>query len=116
MRFLIDECTGPGVATWLKAAGHDVWSAHERGPGSTDEQLLTLAVREGRIVVTNDSDFGELIYRHGLPHVGVVFMRLDDERTASKIEVLSRLLSSYADRLSGAYVVVTERAVRFADG
>jgi hypothetical protein len=41
-------------------------------------------------------------------------MRLDDERAANKIEVLRRLLETYADRLAGHFVVVTEKRVRFA--
>ena len=40
-------------------------------------------------------------------------MRLDDERAANKIEVLRRLLETYADRLAGHFVVVTEKRVRF---
>jgi hypothetical protein len=42
-----------------------------------------------------------------------VFLRLQDERPASKIEVLQKLLDEYNDRLAGAFVVVTETHVRF---
>jgi predicted nuclease of predicted toxin-antitoxin system len=68
MRFLVDECTGPGVAAWLTANGHDVFSAYDQSPGAGDSGLLARAVAEERIVVTNDRDFGDMIFREGRPH------------------------------------------------
>lgn len=55
-----------------------------------------------------------MIFREARKHVGVVFMRLHDERTPSKIEVLSRLLDQYEAQLAGSFVVVTETTVRFS--
>jgi hypothetical protein len=49
-----------------------------------------------------------------MPHRGVVFLRLNDQRAANKIAVMQRLLEAYADRLAGQFVVVSERAVRIA--
>ncbi len=72
------------------------------------------AFTEGWILVTNDKDFGEKVYRERRPHRGVVFLRLNDERSAVKIETLRRLLTDYGNRLEGRFVVVTERQVRFA--
>ncbi len=112
MRFLVDECTGPGVAAWLRQRGHDVYSVYEQARGTEDTILLIQASAEDRILITNDKDFGEKIFRDGLPHKGVVLLRLDDERVANKIAVLQKLLDGYADRLAGRFVVVSELAVR----
>jgi len=115
MRFLVDECTGPRVAEWLVSQGHDVFSVYDKSPGATDEDLLKQAVAEDRIVATNDRDFGELIFKHGQSHKGVVFLRLRDERTPSKIRAPASLLLSHTEeQLVGQFVVVTETQVRFA--
>jgi predicted nuclease of predicted toxin-antitoxin system len=114
MRFLVDECTGPGVAAWLREQGHEVFSVYEQSRGAEDTALLQKAFHEGWIVVTNDKDFGEKVFRDRLPHKGIVFLRLEDERTANKIEVLKRLLAGHADQLEGRFVVATERGVRIA--
>lgn len=79
-----------------------------------DHDIVQKAFAEHRILITNDKDFGERIYRERQPHRGVVLLRLDDERAAIKIDVLRQLLASYADRLVDQYVVVTETRVRFA--
>lgn len=114
MRFLVDECAGPGVAAWLRAQGHDVFSIYEEARGADDDEVIRRAHAEDRILITNDRDFGEKIYREGRPHRGVVFMRLEDERAANKIAVLERLLENHAGRLADRFVVVTETRVRFA--
>jgi predicted nuclease of predicted toxin-antitoxin system len=114
MRWLVDECTGPTVARWLRAQGHEVYSVYDEARGLLDEEILNKAVAEEWILITNVKDFGEKVFRDRRSHKGVVFLRLNDERAANKIETLRQLLEGYADQLPGKYVVVTEKQVRFA--
>jgi predicted nuclease of predicted toxin-antitoxin system len=114
MRFLIDECTGSKVAEWLQGAGYEVFSVFDQARGVSDNEILAKAFFENWLLITNDKDFGEMIFRERRNHHGVVFMRLEDERPANKIEVLQRLIAAYADRLPEQFVVVTETKVRFA--
>lgn len=99
MRFLVDE---------------EVFSVFDEARGADDDFLLGKAFAENWILVTNDKDFGEKVFRERRPHRGVVFLRLDDERAANKINVLGRLLDGYADQIMDRFVVVTETQVRFA--
>ena len=113
MRFLVDECTGPAVARWLAEQGHDVFCVYESARGASDDEVLRRAFDEHRILITNDRDFGEKVYRESHPHYGVIYLRLSDERSAAKIAVLERLLLSYAPQLPDRFVVVSEARVRF---
>ena len=79
-----------------------------------DEEIIGKAFAENWILITNDKDFGEKVYREQHLHRGVILLRLDDDRAASKIHTIRRLLVGYADQLSGQYLVVTEERVRFA--
>jgi predicted nuclease of predicted toxin-antitoxin system len=114
MRFLVDECTGPKVAAWLRGQGHEIFSVFDESRGMEDDEVIQKAYSESWILITNDKDFGEKVYRERHPHRGVIFMRLEDERAANKIEVLRRLLQGYVDRLADRFVVVTDTRVRFA--
>lgn len=114
MRFLVDESTGPAVADWLHGQGHEVFSVYEMARGMDDDAIVQKAFNESWILITNDKDFGEQVYREQKPHRGIVLLRLEDERAPSKIEVLQHLLDAYADRLPNHFVVVTEKSVRFA--
>ncbi len=75
MRFLVDECTGPMVARWLRGKGHEVFSVFDEARGTEDDEILTKAVAEDCILITNDKDFGEMIFRERREHHGVIFMR-----------------------------------------
>ena len=114
MRFLVDECTGPTVASWLRDQNHDVFSVFDEARGMDDDDIIQKAFDEQWVLITNDKDFGDKVYRDSRQHRGVILLRLEDERPATKIQVLSRLFKVYSDRISNAFLVVTERHVRFA--
>lgn len=112
MRFLVDECTGPKVAQWLHSEGHEVVSVFEDHRGLDDEYILQRAQAERRILITNDQDFGERVFRRGETHDGIILLRLQDERSVVKIETLQRVLSLHSDKIIGRFVVASETRIR----
>ena len=112
MRFLVDECTGPAVARWLRYQGHEVFSIYEQARGLDDDSIIAKAVREDWIIITNDKEFGEKVYRKRKRTPGLILLRLADERASQKIRILQQLLASHSGRLADRYLVVTETKVR----
>lgn len=112
MRFIVDESAGASVASYLRGAGHDVLAVADIMFQAADEDVLSKAVGDGRILVTNDKDFGELVFRDRRKHSGIVLLRLEDESPANRVRVMQSLLQRHADRLSGRFTVATERSVR----
>jgi predicted nuclease of predicted toxin-antitoxin system len=80
------------VLNWLRNQAYEVYSVYDEARGISDDDVLQKAFNENWILITNDKDFGNKIYQEGCSHKGVIFMRLEDERTANKIETLRRLL------------------------
>jgi predicted nuclease of predicted toxin-antitoxin system len=113
MKFLLDENTELRIATFLQHAGHDVTSIVEHYPRSLpDREVLAIAQAEGRVLITSDRDFGELIFRRHHPHAGVIYFRLPLESTVEdKMALLQRLLQTHADQLD-QFLVVTPRRIR----
>ena len=114
MRFIVDECTGPSVAAWLREEGHDVFSVYDSARGSDDVMILNMALRENRVLITNDRDFGEMIFRLNMPHCGIVFLRLADNRSSSKIHILEKLLAGHQDIIEGNFITITEKKIRIS--
>ena len=52
----------------LRSEGHDVLSAIDVNPTATDSELLDLALEQGRVLITEDKDFGELVFVRRQPH------------------------------------------------
>jgi predicted nuclease of predicted toxin-antitoxin system len=80
-----------------------------------DERILEKAYHGNYILITNDKDFGELVFRMMKPHKGVILLRLKDERPKNKIAVLKRVLELYSDELFNNFTVVTEKTVRIIE-
>lgn len=86
MRFLADENISRHVIERLRAAGVDVTLVPAMHAGSPGDQVLALAVREGRILVTDDRDFGEMILRQRLPVRGLMLLELDRLSSSAEAE------------------------------
>ncbi|HQE94013.1 MAG TPA: DUF5615 family PIN-like protein [Anaerolineae bacterium] len=112
MKFLVDECAGTSVVDCLRDAGHDVVAVAEVMPQADDAQILEYAVLEARILVTNDKDFGEMIYRSSRAHRGVLLLRLQDERSENKVRITKIVLVRVGERLQNHYTVATESGIR----
>jgi len=63
MKFLVDECTGPAVAEWLRNQNHEVFSIFEEARGMNDDDIIQKAYEENWVLITNDKDFGEKVYK-----------------------------------------------------
>ena len=112
MRFLLDESADYPLAKVLTDLGHDVTAIAHDYPGALkDKDVLAIAQSEGKILITNDRDFGELIFRQRLSHSGVILFRLGAEDLQTKTAWLQHVLDNYAGELSH-FVVVTDRGVR----
>lgn len=112
MKFLIDESVEFAVIRFLRQIGHDVVAVSEGVIGIRDEEVLKAAYSEKRILVTNDKDFGTLIYFQRAKHHGVVLLRLPDEEVKQKINRIRVLLDEHAEELADAFVVVDKITVR----
>jgi predicted nuclease of predicted toxin-antitoxin system len=75
MRFLADENCDFTVIRALRAHGHDVVSVSDISPRAEDSEVINLAAREERILLTEDKDFGQLVYAHAQETLGVIFLR-----------------------------------------
>jgi predicted nuclease of predicted toxin-antitoxin system len=112
MRFLLDQNFDRRFAAILRDLGHDVTVVSIDYPhGIPDHEVVAIAQREGRILLTHDTDFGELILREGLPHAGVILYRVRAREFAFKRDRLLAVLVDYADHLD-RFVVVRENRVR----
>ena len=112
MKVLLDSCVAGVVRSALVAAGHDVTAAIDwpRDPG--DEEILSAARSEGRVLVTLDKDFGELAFRQKLPATsGIVLFRIEPASPSHIATVAVHALESRVDWV-GHFSVVEETRIR----
>ena len=112
MHFLIDFNVGRSVADELRQAGHDAAFVGDVDPRMSDVDILLWAVRENRIVVTMDADFGELVYHSGHSHAGVLFLRMPGARREAKVSVVRWILEHHASDLPNHFCVFDAGVLR----
>jgi predicted nuclease of predicted toxin-antitoxin system len=108
MKFLLDVCVSSrSLEAFLTQQRHDVLSAVAVDPGAGDELLLSLALRENRVLVTEDKDFGELIFVRRLPHGPVV--RLVELTVGEQVKGMAELLDRHVAELTGPVMITITR-------
>src|SRR6266481_1993265 len=114
MRFLLDMNLPPAMADWLRSGGHDAVHVREIGLAHLpDREVFARAAEDGRIVVTFDLDFGEIVGLAGATGSGVVLLRLRLARQHHLRERLQAAISRAAEALqAGATVVVEDTRIR----
>ena len=112
MRFLLDVCVSSrSLEAFLAGQGHDVLSAVAVDPRASDERLLALALQDERVLVTEDKDFGELVFVRKLPHGPIV--RLVELTVDEQVNGMAELLERRGAELTGpAIVTVTRGRIR----
>ena len=109
---MLDEGADFPLATLLSGLGHDVIVIARDYPYAlTDQEVLAIAYAEKRILITNDLDFGELIFRQRLLHRGVILFCLGEESFSTKSARLQHVLTNHSEELQN-FIVITGRGVR----
>src|SRR5688572_21316313 len=112
MRLSADACIAGSLVRALRAAGYDVVYAMEGPPGVDDAIILAEAFAQGRLVLTEDHDFGALAVRDGRASHGVILIELyglsEEYRNA---RVLSAIELGEAE-LAGRFTVIEPSRTR----
>jgi predicted nuclease of predicted toxin-antitoxin system len=114
LKLLVDMPLARRVADQLRADGHDAIHLGQQKLGRmTDEEIFRKAMKEGRIIVTTDLDFGAVIARTGTASVSVIVIRIAHPRADRVVALVRRVLAEAAvDLARGAVALVEETRVR----
>lgn len=106
IRFLADESCDFTVVRSLRSAGYDVIAVSESCPAAADVEVLRAAVEDKRILITEDSDFGEWIFAHREKMDGVIFIRFPASARSRLGETFLKLIEKYGSQLVKKFTVL----------
>jgi predicted nuclease of predicted toxin-antitoxin system len=112
VRWLIDECVDADLTALLRRVGHDVVYMAEVAPRTADTEVIDRATRENRLLLTEDKDFGDLIFRQGKPVPGTVLLRIEPSRRSLKGPRLLTAIDRFGNTLFGRYTVIEDARFR----
>ncbi len=112
MKLVADENIAKLIVERLRQEGHEVVYIAELSPSIVDNEVLAVANQGEAILLTDDKDFGDMIYRQHQQAVGIIFLRLAKLSNGAKADTLLRVIAQYAAKLPGAFTTVTLGSVR----
>jgi predicted nuclease of predicted toxin-antitoxin system len=111
-RFLADESCDFAAVRALRADGFDVVAVVEHSPGATDDQVIALSLKEGRVLLTEDKDFGQLVFAANRKSSGVLLIRFPASARGTLGARVVETVQREQNRLGGAFVVLQPHRTR----
>ncbi len=112
LKLLFDVGVSKKTEIYFREKGFDVLAVRDINPFMTDKDILKLAVKEKRLVITMDKDFGELVFNSKEFHSGVLLLRMEDAGWKQKTKVLSEIFLNYSEEINGSFSVYQDNKLR----
>ncbi len=112
MNLLADEGVDKPIVDLLRNNGFDVVYILETNQGADDEFILAKANAEERILLTQDKDFGELVFRLKNTHYGVILIRLEGCKSLLKAQIVLNVLVEHKDEIIKSFTVIQPNVIR----
>ncbi len=115
MILLVDENVSRHVAERLAADGHTMLRGQDVAPGEPDEVVLARALALGAVVITEDTDFGDLVMRLGHASAGVILLRLSGMARDLRPDHIAWAIRANASSIPNSFTVISPTDVRSRD-
>jgi predicted nuclease of predicted toxin-antitoxin system len=100
---------------WLelvKGKGYKIFSIKENHPGISDKEVLEIAKSLGGLLITEDKDFGELIFSYGIEGVSVLLMRYDQPQYELIEKSVLKCLEEHFNDPDTCFITITKNKIR----
>ena len=112
-QIVADESVDFRIVAQLRKVGFLVYSISEDQASIKDEQVLSIAVDQNALLITEDKDFGELVFRFQLKHRGILLVRIEEAN--QKIEAVASAISTNYAELKGRFSVLNKSKLRIKE-
>jgi predicted nuclease of predicted toxin-antitoxin system len=112
MKLMADEGVDKPIVNALRKTGFDVVYILKTNQGASDDYILKIANEQKRVLLTQDKDFGELIFRIKFVHFGVVLIRLNGYSPEDKARIITNAFLKYQFELINSFTVIQHNAIR----
>lgn len=112
MKFLANENFPLKSFRILQDKGYDIKHIGLELPSVVDEEVMALAIEEGRAIITFDSDYGELVYKHGYKPPSVIYLRWKEFTPEFPALYLHELFEARQIQFDGQFTVIDENQIR----
>lgn len=107
-----DESVDHNIVIILRDAGFNVYSITETNSSISDAAVLKIAVKNKSLLLTEDKDFGELVYRFNMKHCGILLIRLIEFNSVEKASLVLMAMEKHFHKLVNVFSVLDKKRIR----
>jgi predicted nuclease of predicted toxin-antitoxin system len=113
MKLLANENFPMASVQYLLSKGFDITAVGTDNMSVSDKEVMEIAIREERTILTFDRDYGELIFKYAYkPQKGVIYLRLSQYTPEEPGKIIEELLSRPSFKPDKMFTVLTEDSIR----
>jgi len=112
LKFLADVNIEKNLVDYLREQGFNVLWIPDYDCRLKDDDLLKLANKEKRVLITNDTDFSEIVFLQKKVSIGIILIRIKGQVVNKKLSVLKKLIEHYSDKIKNNFIVITDKRIR----
>lgn len=112
MKIVADESVDAGIVSRWRQDGFNVIAIAELSPGIDDDSVMNEANTNAAVLLTAEKDLGELVYRLGRVHHGIVLVRLSGLPPEAKPDLVGDAIAEHQHELAGSFTVISPGAIR----
>ena len=110
---LADENIPSNIIDALRVKDIEVYSVYENTRGISDREIIELSKNPPRIILTEDKDFGEWVFAHGIKSISVIFLRYRYAEQSLIKDILVDLIDQKMEELFGMFITITKTKIRY---
>lgn len=114
MKFLTDECCDFSIIKALRENDFDIIAIAESLKGASDREVLKVSIEEQRILITEDKDFGELVYAHQRATIGVILLRFPLSNKDIMSKTVVDFIKKQGKSIIGKFIVIQPGKIRIS--
>lgn len=112
LTIVIDESADYAIVDQLRANNFIVYAIIDETPSISDKEVLHIATEKNALIITEDKDFGELVFRFQLSHRGILLIRMVSSKSFEKADAVLRAMINHHHELINNFSVLDENKLR----
>lgn len=110
---IADENIDQIIINYLNENKYQILSIREESPGISDSEVIKKAMLNSALLITEDKDFGELVFSHNIKDCSVVLLRYDSPPDSSFLDKVRKTLIHNKSNPGHYFYTVTPKKIRF---
>lgn len=108
-----DENIDQRIIYFIRSLDVDVLSIREKSPGISDNEVIQLAISLKALLITEDKDFGELVFSHNIQECSVILLRYQSQPDNILNSQIQKALHHFKYHSGHTFYTVTPKKVRY---